>query len=658
MSNERSNMPTSGTAPGRVSSPGDPVLSVQEVSKDFGAQPVLADVSITIHEGERVGLVGRNGSGKSTLLRIISGLEVPDTGQVTTRQGLRVALLNQQCQFRISQTVGQILSNATASLQARVDEYHRLAESLGHTPHGTSGHERLASAFETLQHHLHVAGAWDLDHEVKRMTVALKLPPRDRTLDSLSGGELRRLDLAATLLTRPDLVLLDEPTNHIDVDSVQWIEDFLMGYPGACILVTHDRYFLERVVTRIAEVSEAHLTAYPGNYEAYLERKAKTDAHAARADRNRLSAIRREIQWIKRGPKARGTKQKARIDRFYEMEAQDGPSREREMAFAIPRPNRLGKRILEAESIGHSYEGRTLFQDFSLLMQKHMRIGVLGPNGCGKTTLLRVLMGEEAPEKGRVIRGDSTEFLYVDQSHEEVNPDMSVLQYVGGGAKEIEVNGRRIHIPSYLAQFLFDQDCVTTVMGRLSGGERNRVDLARKLLRGGNFLILDEPTNDLDLGTLRVLEEAVGAFDGCAIVVSHDRYFLNRLCTHMLVFEGDGAIVTITGDYDDYLVYVKQRADSVVVSSERATRPRMPCPADEKGRRLSWREKKELEGIEDAIHGAEAEVAELEALIQKAGFYEAGHESVQSTLAALDAARGRVERLYTRWSELEEMAGR
>ena len=635
--------------------PAEAILSVQDVSISYGAQPVLEDVSLTVHAGDRIGLIGRNGSGKSTLLRVMAGLETLQEGFTTRKQGLRVVLLEQESPETADRTVQNVLDDAVAEVHSLITQYRDSTDALALTPASDPTHARLAGDVSTAEHRLATAGAWDLDEMVKRVTVALRLPDPGRGLDSLSGGELRRLDLAAAVVQRPDVLLLDEPTNHIDVASVQWIEDYLASYAGACVLVTHDRYFLDRIARRIIELEDCRLTGFPGNYTEFLALKATQQDADASAEVSRRAIMRRELAWLRQGAKARTTKQKARIARYGDLEASGPQQAASEAVFEIPRPRRLGKRVLEAESVSRSYGDQVLFRDFSLIMLKDMRLGVVGPNGCGKTTLLRVLMGIEQPDTGEVVCGDATEFLYLDQGHEEVYPLTSVLNHVSKNATTLEVNGRRIYVPSYLERFLFDQHSIRMPMQNLSGGERNRIDIAKKLLRGGNFLILDEPTNDLDLSTLRLLEEAVLSFDGCAIIVSHDRYFLNRLCTHMLVFEGDGNVVQIAGNYDDYRRYKAGEPRQPSAEFKREKRRPVRRPTVDKPRGLAWRERKELEGLEKQIETAEAKVRTLEATVSDPAFYERDHQSVRDSLEAFQQARSQLEELYDRWAELSDI---
>ncbi|MBI3191411.1 MAG: ATP-binding cassette domain-containing protein, partial [Pedosphaera parvula] len=374
----------------------------------------------------------------------------------------------------------------------------------------------------------------------------------------------------------------------------------------------------------------------------------------ARTEDNRLALIRRELAWFRRGAKARTTKQKARIGRLVDVQEEGPPPLHREFIFEIPEPGPLGKTILESRELGFRYGDRWLFKGFNLLMKKEMRVGILGPNGSGKTTLLRVLMGLEEATRGRIVRGDNVEFLYVDQGHEDVKPTETILDFVSGGAKYVEVNKKRIYIPAYLEKFLFDKNSVMMPVGNLSGGERNRLDMVKKLLHGGNFLVLDEPTNDLDLYTLRVLEETIEAFDGCALIVSHDRYFLNRLCTHMLIFEPEARIVQITGNYDDYLLY-KERTLEEERQMASTPAPQQQLPRPEKPRRLTYLEKQELDAMEEHISVKEAELTALEAAIHAPGFYQQEHTLVQETLHQIELTKAATDTLYARWAELEAL---
>lgn len=643
--------------PVSTAAPAKAILSVQNIIKSYGAQPVLDNISLTIHEGERIGLIGRNGCGKSTLMRIFAGLDTPEEGLVTRMTGIRVALLAQQCSLGKDKTVGEVLTEAAAERHKLIDDYHAVMQRLGETPPGAA-HDRLQEQFDELHHAIDVADAWNLEQEARRVSTALALVAEDRVLSSLSGGELRRVDLACKLLQHPDVLLLDEPTNHIDTRSVEWIEKFLQEYTGSCVLVTHDRYFLDRAVNRIVELEFQKVYSFPGNYTRFLEYKEQLESAEARAENNRLGFLRRELDWVRRGPKARGTKAKARLDRYQEAVDQGPPQRHREFEFEIPEPQPLGKTVLEAREIYFGYDGPELVQKFSCSLQKGMRVGIVGPNGSGKSTLLKLLLRQIEPRKGKIIVGDNTAFLYVGQVHDHIEPTQSIIKYVSNGANFWDVNKRRIHVPAYLEKFLFDRAAIHTPIGNLSGGERNRLVMVKQLLRGGNFIVLDEPTNDLDLYTLRVLEEALEAFEGAALIVSHDRFFLNRVCTHMWIFEGAAEITQIAGNYDDYLLYKERKAEDAKAKTTKPETKASPSPtpataAPAAQRKLTYKEKLELDGMEAAIHKAEARVAMLEAQLADPALYERPHTEAQALLGELGAAKTEVEKLFARWAELE-----
>ncbi|HPU98419.1 MAG TPA: ABC-F family ATP-binding cassette domain-containing protein [Candidatus Hydrogenedentes bacterium] len=645
-----------------------PLLSAESVRKAYGAQEVLGGVSLTIHEGDRVGLIGRNGSGKSTLLRLLYGDETPDAGKIVRARGIRVGFLRQQCPLNPEWTVQQALEAAVADLRSLEEEYRDTLASLAETPGECWAYQELQQRAHELESQLSARDGWRVEPLLKTFSTALRLPAPERKLGELSGGELRRVDLAVQLAGRPDVLLLDEPTNHIDTESSAWIESWLESYSGACVLVTHDRYFLDRVASRIVELEFGRTYSFPGGYSRFLEYKSAVEDTQIRSEANRLALIRRELAWYRRGAKARTTKQKARIQRLESLVEEGPPPAHKEYAFAIPEPERLGKDVIEARGVGHGWGDQWLFRHFSFRVENGMRVGIVGPNGSGKTTLLRILMGTEVPREGEVLIGSSVRFLYVDQQLEEVDPAQPILDFVSGGAKFFDVGARRLHVPSYLEQFLFERRSVDMPMGNLSGGECARICLAKKLMRGGNLLVLDEPTNDLDLYALRLLEETLLSFEGAALVVSHDRYFLNRVCTHILSLGDSETIGIVTGNYDDYLLWRERRPSVVSVkdaSSETALSGRgVTRDSDEKkesreiGRKkLTWAEQRELEQIPELIEQRERELADLEGIIGQENFYTRDYREVQETLARMDQLRESIAHLYERWTELEARRG-
>ena len=463
--------------------------------------------------------------------------------------------------------------------------------------------------------------------------------------------------LCRALIEQPDFLILDEPTNHLDTESISWLEDFLRKYPGACLFVTHDRFFLDRVASRIVELARGTFTGYEGTYTDYLAARAERAASEDMQEHKRQRFLQRELEWVRRGPKARRTKSRDRIDRYYQIAAQDGPEKEMDVELLIPPAPKLANRVVDLLDVTAEIAGRTLFSGLTLKLAAGERIGIVGRNGLGKTTLLRLILGEIQPSAGTVEIGARTEINYVDQSKLLLDDNKTIWQEVGGGSEWVKLGEESISLRAWLRRFLFTEDRLNTKISLLSGGERGRVMLAKILRRGGNVLILDEPTNDLDLATLRVLEEALATFGGCVLAVSHDRYFLNRICTGILAFEGEGRVRQYPGSYDYYLeMAARGEAQAGAVSSASAAGPGAASPtatASTKTRKLKWKEERELEIMEGTILAAETEVSRLETLFAAPDFYEKHGDDWQKLQGNLDAARKRVAHLYARWAELE-----
>jgi len=619
----------------------DAILSAAELSLSFGRHAILDAATLAIYPGEKVGLVGRNGSGKSSFLRIVAGAEQPDSGTVSRKQGLVVGYLPQEFQLDDGATVEQNIRAGAAELIGMIERYE--------TSDNLSPAEsaRLLSAIEH-------ADGWNLDGRIETLRRELHAPPADRIVGHLSGGEKRRVGLCRALLSQPDLLILDEPTNHLDAGAIAWLEGWLASTTGACLFVTHDRYFLDRIATRIVELADGRFYSHDGNYSDYLAAKAERQERDEAVEHKRQRFLAREIEWVRAGVKARGTKQRSRLDNFYAVKAQKAPERELDMELVIPPPPPLANVVVELEGVGHHYARDPVFVGLDLEFKAGECVGVVGPNGVGKTTMLRIILGELEPTVGSVRIGKRTEFNYVDQTRLELDEDRSVLDEVSQGQDSVRFGDETISVRAYLQRFLFGNERINDRIGNLSGGEKNRVLLAKILRRGGNFLILDEPTNDLDLQTLRVLEEALVNFGGTALVVSHDRWFLDRVCDRVVVFESGGRISVNEGNYSYYLE--RRRAADAVATASKQARPKPtkePASAKDKPRKLKWSEERELESMEDTILAAETAAAELEEQLNDPAFYIERSTEAPALIEELERRKAAVAALYTRWEELE-----
>jgi ATP-binding cassette subfamily F protein uup len=573
-------------------------------------------------------------------MRLLAGEAEADDGVITRRRELVTGYLSQAFELDPEITVIEAARDGARHVLALIHEFENL-------PGYSSRHDHLEERIQQLE-------GWTVDSRVRTALNQLGCPPDDRKIGGLSGGERRRVALARALIARPDFLMLDEPTNHLDTESVEWITEFLAGYPGGLLVVTHDRHFLDSVATTIVELRNGKFERYDGNYSEYLLQRAEKLATEELTEHKRQMFLRREIEWVRRRPKAQTSKSQARLDRFSAAESAGPPPSESEMELVIPPPPPLGNRVVDIEGVGMQFGGRRLFSDLSLNFAGGTRIGVTGRNGLGKTTLLRILLGEMPPTEGEVRIGSLTRFNYVDQGRLRVNEERTVLEEVSDGTEWVQWGDEKLSLRGYLKRFLFTDDRITTQVKHLSGGERSRLLLARVLKRGGNFLVLDEPTNDLDLQTMRVLEEALTLFPGCVLVVSHDRYFLNRVCTGILAFEGEGQVTFSEGNYDYYLEK-RRRAASGSGGGAREFKV-TGSPAGSKAgkpRKLSFKEQRELEGIEAVIQVAEAEVTEREAQFVDPEFVRKNGARMQALLAELETSKAKVAVLYARWEELE-----
>ena len=621
------------------------IISASDVTVRYNERSVLDDITLGIQDGDRIGLVGRNGCGKTTFLKILAGLQSPDSGEISRRRDLVASYLPQDFMLDATKNVYENIRDGAQHVINLIAEFESL-------PHDSKRHEEL-------EQRIHVLDGWTVDRRIDIAMAHLNTPAAERRIESLSGGEKRRVAMCRAIVSRPDFLMLDEPTNHLDPESIEWVAEFLESFGGSFLVVTHDRYFLDRVATTILELYDGKFFSHAGNYTDYLLAKAERQEADSVIEHKRQMFLKKELAWVRQGPRAQRSKQKDRFERYYETAAQSGPMIEEDVELVIPPPPQLGNRTVDVSGLGMEIAGKRLFSGFNFTFENGKRVGICGRNGLGKSTLLKIIIGQLAPTEGTVKTGQLTKFNYVDQGRLQLNEERTVLDEVADGTEFVQWGDAKISVRSYLKRFLFSDDRILTQVKKLSGGERSRLLLARILKSGGNFLILDEPTNDLDLPTLRVLEEALIAFTGVTCVVSHDRYFLNRVCTDILAFEGDGKIAHSVGDYDYYLEK-KQRAEqaaarqsAAILAANKSSAAASKDKARNKSRKLSFKEQRELEGMEAQIHGVEAEVARIEALFIQPDFHRKNAANVNQLTDELETAKTTVTRLYSRWEELE-----
>ena len=624
------------------------IISASEVTVRYNERAILDCATLGIQEGDRIGLVGRNGCGKTTFLKILAGLQAPDSGEVSRARDLVASYLPQDFMLDATKNVYENIRDGAQHVLNLIAEFESL-------PHDSKRHEELESRIATLE-------GWTVDRRIEVAMSHLNCPAGERRIETLSGGEKRRVAMCRAIVSRPDFLMLDEPTNHLDPESIEWVAEFLENFGGSFLVVTHDRYFLDRVATSILELCDGKFFSHAGNYTDYLLDKAERQEADAVIEHKRQMFLKKELAWVRQGPRAQRSKQKDRFERYYNEAAKDGPVVEEDVELVIPPPPQLGNRTVEVAGLGMEIADKKLFSGFNFTFENGKRVGVCGRNGLGKTTLLKIIIGQIAPTVGTVKIGQLTKFNYVDQGRLQLNEERTVLDEVADGTEFVQWGEAKLSVRSYLKRFLFADDRIVTQVKKLSGGERSRLLLARILKTGGNFLILDEPTNDLDLPTLRVLEEALIAFPGVVCVVSHDRYFLNRVCTDILAFEGDGKIHHSVGDYDYYLEK-KQRAEAaaarqsaaILATNKAAAFSRDAAAQKSKLRKLSFKEQRELDGMEAQIHAVEAEVARIEGLFANPEFFRKHATQVNQLTHELDTAKEKVTQLYSRWEELESI---
>ena len=625
------------------------LLSLQDVSVSFGGPPLLEKVNMQVEKGERVCLLGCNGEGKTTLLRLISGRMEPDSGVITFQMGTRVAGLSQELPTDLTGSVHEVVAGGLAGVGSLLEEYHQLTSRLAH-----GADEFMLRRIGLLQERLEGSQGWQIRQQVDKVLTRLSLDP-DVRFETLSIGFRRRTLLARALVAEPDILLLDEPTNHLDINAIGWAEEFLQKYMGTLIFVTHDRVFLQKLATRIIEIDRGRLVNWACGYRTFLERRqAALDVEEVqRKQFNRR--LGKEEEWIRKGIKARRTRNEGRVRALIKMrEAQQARRRQAGSArIQIQEAESTGKLVIEASKISHGYGGAIFIRDFSTKIIRGDRIGIIGPNGIGKSTLLRILLGEMAPDRGRVRTGTRLEVVYFDQLREQLDEDVTVQESVAGGKETVQINGRQRHVIGYLKDFLFTPDRARSPVRILSGGERSRLLFARLFTRPSNVLVLDEPTNDLDMETLELLEERLLDYTGTILLVSHDRAFLNNVVTSTLVFEAGGLITEYAGGYDDWLRQRPRPADKKKPGRGRPYVKRRE--KKEQPRKLTFKEGKELEALPGRIEKLEQEQKGLYEQMAIPEFYRSPGDRISRARARVEELRQELEGAYERWEELESI---
>ena len=649
-----------------------PLLTLDRVSLSFGHLPLFDDASLRIEAGERICLIGRNGTGKSSLLKVIAGDVPPDGGSIWRAPGLRVSRLDQDVPGSADRTVFDEVAAGLGSLGALVAQYHHAAVEVAEAETDSAASAASLDRLGELQHELEERDGWRLEQRVETVVSRLSLPA-DRSLGELSGGWRRRTLLGKALVSQPDVLLLDEPTNHLDIDAIRWLEDYLREFSGALLFVTHDRAFLSALATRIVDLDRGTLTSWPGAYSSYLDKKAEAENADARALDRLDKKLEKEEAWLRQGVKARRTRNEGRVRALLALRAQRAAERATsgDVRLTVDATEASGRLVFEADHVSKSFGAGPVVRDCTQRILRGDRIGLIGPNGSGKTTLLKLLVGDLEPDAGTITRGARVRIAYFDQQRAELDPEQSVADSVNDGNDTVVINGEPRHIIGYLADFLFPRERAVSPVKSLSGGERNRLMLARLFARPANVLVMDEPTNDLDIETLELLEELIADFPGTVLLVSHDRAFLDNIVTSTLAFEGDGRVVEYVGGWGDYLRQREQRlrperGAKSPRESERGWGPasidksRQDASRTQDGespkRKLSFKEQREFESLPAQIEALEQEQRRLTEESAASDFYKAGGDHISGVLARIDRLASEHEAALARWLELEERA--
>ncbi|OUR64054.1 ABC transporter ATP-binding protein [Methylophaga sp. 42_25_T18] len=626
------------------------LLSLKQITVSFGGPNLLDKVDFQLDRGERVCLVGRNGAGKSTLMKLIAG-EIKEDGGEILGQGLKIARLEQEVPAGTEGTVFDVVAKGLGDIAPLLIEYHHVIHQLE-----TDSSEAMLAKLEKAQHKLEAVDGWTVEQRVEAVISRLSLDP-DAEFSALSGGMKRRVLLAQALVEEPDILLLDEPTNHLDIGSITWLEEFLKSYGGTVLFITHDRMFLQALATRIVQLDRGNITSFPGDYANFLIRREQMLSDEAQQNALFDKKLAQEEVWIRQGIKARRTRNEGRVRALEQLRRERGQRRDKvgNVKMQLQDAERSGKLVLEAEDIGQSYDGRVLFKDFTTVIQRGDRIGIIGKNGCGKSTLISILLGHSQPESGEIKQGTNLEVAYFDQLRSQLDEEVSVVDNVGQGADFVEINGAQKHIIGYLQDFLFTPERARTPVKALSGGERNRLLLAKLFTQPANLLVLDEPTNDLDAETLDLLEDLLMNYQGTLLLVSHDRTFLNNVSTSTIVFDDDGEVREYVGGYDDWL---RQRAlDKQAEFQKKSTASKSTKPntsSAKKKSNLTYQEQLDLAALPKTIEQLEQKQDELHTVIAEPDFYQQDADKVTATQDELAALTKELESEYERWEMLEE----
>ncbi|MES9976179.1 MAG: ATP-binding cassette domain-containing protein [Candidatus Thiodiazotropha sp.] len=628
-----------------------PLITLRRLQLSYGDRPLLDDIDLNIEKGERIALLGRNGAGKSTLMRVIQGGIVPDDGERVVSNGTRIAHLIQEVPDKIEGSVFDVVADGVGQLADKIKAYHKISHQLAET-----GDDSLLSSLSKAQHELEAVEGWQLEQRVETVISRIGLDA-DTQFSALSGGLKRRVLLAQALVMEPELLLLDEPTNHLDIEAIRWMEEFLLVYPGAILFVTHDRAFLRRIASRILELDRGSLTDWPGDYANFLRRKQELLNAEEQANQRFDKRLAQEEVWIRQGIKARRTRNEGRVRTLKAMRAERQKRRDQQgrVKMRIDAGERSGKLVVEVEDISYAWEEKPVVRDLSTTILRGDRVGIIGPNGSGKTTLLNLLLGELRPDTGRVKLGTQLQVAYFDQLRGQLDEESSVQDNVGGGSDKVDVGGKSKHIIGYLQDFLFTPERARSPVKALSGGERNRLLLAKLFTRPANVLVLDEPTNDLDVETLELLEELLSDYPGTLLLVSHDREFLDNAVTSCLVFEGEGRVAEYVGGFSDWEAHARARQSVESKPKGGAGVKSIPERPKKKSEKLSYKDQRELDALPQRIEVLEVRLDELQTRLADPDLYRTQGELVAELQQQMSAVQLELDQAYERWETLESM---